>query len=196
MGLAVVVVSIVLATVFAKRRPAVSLGILFFFVALLPVSNPIMPIALLMAERFLYLPLFGFALLVGITWMRIRDQGARRLIAGGFVAVATLLCVSHNYVWQDTLTFHENAVRVSPNNARARLGYGFALLRINRAQEARDQFEAGLRILPNSAPLLAGLASTTMRIDGQCDRVRPLLAQALTKDPDSGTASGCLAIVS
>ena len=37
--------------------------------------------------------------------------------------------------------------------------------------------------MPNSAPLLAGLASTTMRIDGQCDRVRPLLFQALAKDP-------------
>ena len=30
---------------------------------------------------------------------------------------------------------------------------------------------------------MAGLASTTMRIDGRCDRVRPLLAQALTIDP-------------
>jgi len=182
-GLGLVGASIALAMVLAKRRPAVSLGILFFFVTLLPVSNWIMPIALLMAERFLYTPIFGFALLAGITWTRIQDRGARRLIAVGFVAASTLLCISHNYVWQDTLTFHENAVRVSPNNARARLGYGFALVRVGRAQEAKEQFEAGLRILPNSAPLLAGLASTTLRIDGNCDRVLPLLAQALTKDP-------------
>jgi tetratricopeptide (TPR) repeat protein len=36
--------------------------------------------------------------------------------------------------------------------------------------------------MPHSAPLLAGLASTTMKIDGKCDRVRPLLAQALAAD--------------
>src|SRR5438093_3789958 len=141
-----------------------------------------MPIALLMAERFLYTPVFGFALLAGAAWSAIPDLRLRRLVASGTVAVAVLLCISHNYIWQDTLTFHRNAVRVVPNNARARLGYGFALLRVDKVPEAKEQFEAGLRILPNSAPLLAGLASATMRIDGNCERVRPLVAQALTND--------------
>jgi len=183
LGLAVVTTVIGLAVRFAKLRPAASLGILFFFLALLPVSNWIMPIALLMAERFLYTPMFGFALLAGLLWAAIEQQSVRRLVAGGFVAVAVLLCISHNYVWQDTLTFHENAVRTVPNNARARLGYGFALLRMDKAAEARAQFEAGLRILPKSAPLLAGLASATMKSDGNCDRVRPVLAQALAIEP-------------
>jgi tetratricopeptide (TPR) repeat protein len=183
LGLGIVASLIIGALIVAKRRPAVSVGILFFFVALLPVSNWIMPIALLMAERFLYTPIFGFALLAGLIWAGIEQQSIRRVVAAGVMAVSVLLCISHNYVWQDTLTFHENAVRVVPNNARARLGYGFALLRINKNEQAREQFEAGLRILPESAPLLAGLASTMMRIDGQCDRVRPLLVRALAHDP-------------
>jgi len=183
LGLALVAGAIVLALNFTKVRPVVTIGILFFFIALLPVSNWIMPIALLMAERFLYLPMFGFALLAGLIWAGIQQRGPRRLVAGGFVTLAVLLCVSHNYVWQDTLTFHENAVRTVPNNARARLGYGFALLRMNKVTEAKEQFEAGLRILPKSAPLLAGLASATMKLDGRCDRVRPLLGQAFSIEP-------------
>jgi tetratricopeptide (TPR) repeat protein len=167
----------------AKKRPAIALGILFFFVALLPVSNWILPIALLMAERFLYTPVFGFALLAGMAWSGIRDQGPRWIVAGGVVMIAVLLCVSHNYIWQDTLTFHENVVRVLPQNARARIGYGFALLRMNKAEEAKAQFEAGLKIKPNNPPLLAGLANTLMRIDGSCDRVRPLLGQAFSVEP-------------
>jgi hypothetical protein len=123
-GLGLIAVLIVLALRFAKVRPAVSLGILFFFIVMLPVSNWIMPIALLMAERFLYTPIFGFALLAGAAWAAIRNESMRRLVAGGVVAVAALLCISHNYVWQDTLTFHENAVRVVPNNAE--LGWGMA----------------------------------------------------------------------
>jgi hypothetical protein len=166
-----------------KKRPAITLGILFFFVSLLPVSNWILPIALLMAERFLYTPVFGFALLAGMAWTGIRDQGPRWIVAGGVVVVSVILCISHNYIWQDTLTFHENAVRLLPQNARARIGYGFALLRTNKAEEASAQFEAGLKIKPDSAPLLAGLANTFMRIDGGCDRVRPLLAQALAAEP-------------
>jgi hypothetical protein len=183
LGLALVAGAIFLAFRFAKVRPAVSFGILFFFIALLPVSNWILPIALLMAERFLYTPILGFALLAGLMWAGIHDRGARRVIGGGFIAVAALLCISHNYVWQDTLTFHANAVKIVPNNARARLGYGFALLRMDKVPEAKEQFEAGLRILPNSAPLLAGLASTMMKMDQGCDRVRPLLARALEVDP-------------
>src|SRR5204863_8880843 len=70
-----------------------------------------------------------------------------------------------------------------PNKALACLGYGFALLRTNKLEEAKEQFEAGLRILPKSAPLMAGLASTMMRIDNNCTRVRPVLARALTVDP-------------
>jgi hypothetical protein len=183
LGLILVAGLIATAVYVARKKPGISIGILFFFVALLPVSNWIMPIALLMAERFLYTPVFGFALLAGMTWAAIRDNGPRRAVAAGIVSVCVILCISHNYIWQDTLTFHENAVRLAPQNARARLGYGFALLRIDKAQEAQKQFETGLKILPGSAPLLAGLASTMMRIDGNCGRVRPLLAQALIKEP-------------
>ncbi len=183
LGLALVAACLVTAAVFAKRKSVVSLGILFFFITLLPVSNWIMPIALLMAERFLYTPVFGFALIAGMTWAAIQNQRARRLVAAGVMAIAVMLCISHNYVWQDTLTFHENAVRIEPQNARARLGYGFALLRVDKVQEAKAQFEAGLNILPQSAPLLAGLAGTLMRVDGTCERVRPLLARALAHEP-------------
>jgi hypothetical protein len=182
-GVGLVVACFVTAAVFAKRKPIVSLGILFLFITLLPVSNWIMPIALLMAERFLYTPAFGFALLAGMAWAAIQNRRVRGLVAAGVMSVAAMLCISHNYVWQDTLTFHENAVRIEPENARARLGYGFALLRVDKVQEAKAQFEAGLKILPQSAPLLAGLAGTLMRIDGTCDRVRPLLARALAHEP-------------
>jgi tetratricopeptide (TPR) repeat protein len=182
-GLALVLCCLIMAAVLVRKRPAFTLAILFFFVTLLPVSNWIMPIALPMAERFLYTPAFGFALLIGAAWAAISSRNVRALIAAGFVMTATILCVAHNYVWQDTFTFHENAVRSIPNNARARLGYGFALLRLNRSTEAKAQFEEGLRIMPWSAPLMAGLARTMLRIDGHCDEARPLAARSLTIRP-------------
>ncbi len=183
LGLTLVLFCIVIGLALAKKKPVVTFGILFFFVTLLPVSNWIMPIALLMAERFLYTPVLGFALLAGFGWATIPHARVRHLAAAGVVAVAVMLCIAHNYIWQDTFTFHENVVRSIPSNARARLGYGFALLRLDRAEEAKAQFEAGLRIMPSSAPLLAGLARTTMRIEGHCDHVRPLLLRAFSIQP-------------
>src|SRR5437016_37342 len=99
LGLGLVAACFVTAAVLAKRKPVVSLGILFFFITLLPVSNLIMPIALLMAERFLYTPAFGVALLAGMAWAAIQNRRARGLVAAGFITVAALLCISHNYVW-------------------------------------------------------------------------------------------------
>ena len=183
LGLALIAGCLFLSIRYAKSRPMLSLGILFFYITLLPVSNWIMPIALLMAERFLYTPIFGFALVAGACWAAIPEVHVRRLVAGGVLTISALLCISHNYIWQDTLTFHQNVVRAFPNNARGRLGYGFALLKIGRVNEARAEFEEGLRILPGSAPLLAGLASATLTLDGRCDRVRPLLGQALAAEP-------------
>jgi tetratricopeptide (TPR) repeat protein len=183
LGLALVFASICIAVAFAKKKPGVTLGILFFFITLLPVSNWIMPIALLMAERFLYTPVFGFALLAGFAWSAIPKTRVRKLLAAGIMSVAVILCIAHNYIWQDTLTFHENVVQRIPSNARARIGYGFALLRLGKAEEAKAQFEAGLRIMPSSAPLLAGLARTRLRIEGHCDNVRPLLLQAFSVQP-------------
>lgn len=182
-GLMLIAACLVAAVWFARSRPKLSLGILFMFVTLLPVSNWIMPIALPMAERFLYTPMFGFALLVGGFWAGIPDHRLRRLTAAGVITVAVLLCVGHSYIWQDKLTYHRNLVRVFPENARGRLGYGFALLNMDKVEEARVQFEEGLRILPDSAPLTAGLASTLMRLDHNCVRAHALLAKAIVEDP-------------
>lgn len=183
LGIALVVACVSCALWNVKRNRVLSLGILFFFITLLPVSNWIMPIALLMAERFLYTPVFGFSLLVGACWAAIPLPKVRRLVAVGVLAVAAVLCIGHNYIWQDTLTFHRNVVRLLPDNARGRLGFAYALMRLGRLEEARVQFEEGLRIMPQSAPLVAGLASAVMRIDQQCGRVRPLLVQALAITP-------------
>jgi tetratricopeptide (TPR) repeat protein len=182
-GLLLVAACISCAVLVARTRQHVSLGILFFFAALLPVSNWVMPIALLMAERFLYTPMFGFSLLAGSCWAAIPRTEVRRLCAVGGLALAAVLCISHNYIWQDTLTFHTNVVRVLPNNARGRLGYGYALMRLGRFDDARVQFEEGLRIMPDSAPLLAGLAGATMRADQHCGRVRPVLGKAFAITP-------------
>lgn len=183
LGILLVAACLFIALWNVRKSRGLSLGILFFFITLLPVSNWIMPIALLMAERFLYTPVFGFALLAGACWAAIPRPEIRRLAAAGVLTVSAILCISHNYIWQDTLTFHGNVVSLLPNNARARLGYGYALLRIGRAEDAQHQFEEGLRILPKSPVLLVGLARSVMEIDGGCGRVRPVLAPVFAAEP-------------
>ena len=194
MGIAAVVGCILAALLIARKRRAVSFATLFFFVALLPVSNWIMPIGVLMAERFLYIPVLSLALLAGIAWTGLRNQRVKYLLGAGVALIAMLLCLSHNWVWQNEFTFFKNMVRVTPDNLSARNGYGVALQNEGRLDKAREQFEAGLQVDPSSPVLLSSLAGLLMQDDAQhCDKARPLLERALQAQPNYWQSSWFLA---
>jgi len=193
-GLLSVFGCIALAIFLWKKHPVVSFAILFFFLSLLPVSNWIMPISVLVAERFMYLPVFGVALLMGIAWTALPSHRMRYVVGTGVFVTAMILCISHNWIWQDDFTFFRNMVRVTPDNLSARLGYGHVLENSGIFGQAREQFEAGLRIDPNSPLLLSGLAGLMVQQDPKhCGQVRPLLDRAFKADPNHWEASWVLA---
>lgn len=182
LGLLLVMVSIVFALGIRKSKPVLGFSILFFYIAILPVSNWIVPTAVIMAERHLYLPSLTICLIGGMLWSKIQSVERRSIVAVGFVAVAVLLTISHNYIWQDELTFYGNLVRVSPDNLRGRQGYGTALLEVGRVGEARAQFDSGLTIR-RTAPLLVGLSQALIQSERHCDHAHQTLDEALRIQP-------------
>jgi tetratricopeptide (TPR) repeat protein len=184
LGLASIALGVFLAVRISKTRPIAGFAILFFLLSLLPVSSWFMPIGVLMAERFLYTPMFGVALLAGLAWGAIEQRSVRQLAGAGALAIAVLLCISHNLVWADDFTFYRNLTRVLPNNVVGRLGYASGLQSKGRTAEAQDQLEAGLRVAPASAPVLANLAQLLVETDPRkCPQARPLLERALKSRP-------------
>ncbi len=184
-GLAMIAALVVMAVALRKGKPALSFGILLFFVALIPVSNWVMPLTILMAERLLYTPLFGVALAAGVLWSAIPSERARRLTGAGVLGVAVLLCASHNMIWADEFTFYRNMVRVVPGNAAARVGYGYELQTRGRLTEARREFEQALRIDPENPAVLAHLAAFIVQTSPQgCGEARPLLERAIRNRPN------------
>jgi len=177
-GLLVVAVMIVGAFWIRKKQPALAFAGLFFFITMLPTSNWIMPTSIIMSERALYLPSLSVCLMAGLIWTRLRQPQVRTLLAVGALATAALLCIAHNYVWRDELTYYGNLVRVLPNNVRGRQGYGVALIEAGRPQDALTQFDEGLKIKRN-APLLVGLSEALIQLDRGCGRARSVLQEAL-----------------
>jgi protein O-mannosyl-transferase len=182
MGLITVLAVMIFAVWMWRRDRKVAFGILFFYLTIFPVSNWLIPTGVLMAERFLYLPSVGLCLIAGWIWNRLPQREFKPLLAGGLLATAALLCISHNYIWRDQLTYFGNMVRVLPDNVRGRQGYGVALVEAGRPDLAMEQFQAGLRIM-RQAPLLAGLAESEMELDRDCSRARPALEEALQMQP-------------
>ena len=184
LGLSVVVAVLALAWWFRHRNWPVSMGLLFAITALIPASNWMMPISVLMAERFLYLPMIGLALTGAIVFAAIPFR-YRTLIGGGFMTMALLLCIAHNYVWRNEFTYYRNMVRMEPENVKARIGYGFALVQGGFRDEAAAQLQAGLKIVPDNASVISTLALTKMTRQS-CTDAWALLDRAIEIDPNHG----------
>lgn len=182
LGLLLIAATVVTAYFYRHRNWAVSLGLSFALIAFIPASNWIMPISILMAERFLYLPMIGLALVGAAALSQLEDRRLRRLVGIGALSTAIVLCNSHDYIRRDDFTFFKNMVRVVPNSAKARLGWGFALTKAGRNDEAERELEAGLRIIPDYPELLAALA-LARTTSTSCARAWPLLNRAIQIDP-------------
>jgi tetratricopeptide (TPR) repeat protein len=176
-GIIAVVLTIVFAVWLLRTHAVLGFSILFFYIAMLPNSNWIMPTTIIMSERALYLPSLGICLIAGLLWANLSRRDLQKVLAAGVMTTAALLCVSHNYIWRNDLTYFGNLVRVLPDNLRGRQGYGTALAEKGLPELARIQFEAGLQINRNT-PLLVGLSQALIQIDHNCRRVWPALEEA------------------
>lgn len=131
-----VAAALLVAVKLRGRAPAASYYLLFLLVAVLPTSNLLFPIGALMAERFLYLPLFGFcgclvlaaeALAERIGSIRApaprdgpaRHGGPRAVAHGGLALLAVVYgarTVARNADWRDELTLWSRAVESCPSS--------------------------------------------------------------------------------
>ena len=97
---------------FTKTPPAANRGdgfypvILFalpwFFISLLPVLN-IIPLANIMADRYLYLPVLGYCLLISAAIIRLRTAIKYPVIIS-LIIFYLVITVSRNNVWRDEYT--------------------------------------------------------------------------------------------
>jgi predicted negative regulator of RcsB-dependent stress response len=135
-------------------RPLVTLGGLWFFLALLPVAQ-IIPHHEMMAEHYLYVPSFGFFLsVVAIVDPYFEPHRSKRLAYGVAAVVLVLLSLRtiwRNTDWKDELTLWQKTVQVAPDAARARNNLGAALLRQGQSTEAMQHLERAVSIKPDFA---------------------------------------------
>ena len=127
------------AIIAARRKfPLESTGWLLVIVFLLPVSN-VVPTMQYLAERFLYLPMIGFALFAGGAAVRLESRSRPAAV----VAAALLLTVYgarstlRVQDWRDGATLFEATVRDSPEtNLRARRNLLVERLRLKQYDKA------------------------------------------------------------
>jgi tetratricopeptide (TPR) repeat protein len=115
-----------------RRKKEVSLYVLWFFAALAPVYN-IVPIKAIMAERFLYLPVIGFASLFGILFAALDGSKnikglprASAALALTFVIIMYgVVSIGRNMEWRDELAFYMNEAARAPLSPKAHYNLGY-----------------------------------------------------------------------
>ena len=155
-GLVALVAAVAAAWIYRKRWPLASFGVFVFLLLLAPTSSFI-PIRDVMAERRLYLPFLGLAL-VGLEFLRrIRLRDAAWACAG-IAALYAALTYQRSQVWASPLALWEDTVAKSPQKFRPRFQLAYALYEENRCPEAAQSYETASRLGPATYEMLVDWA--------------------------------------
>ena len=166
-ALAVCLCALALAIRWRRARKPLFFFIGFFFLALLPVSNLVILIGSIMAERFMYLPSVGLAGCV-VAGIGMLSPGRRKLawVAAAAVCLAFVArTYARNLDWHDGLSLWSSAVEVAPDDAKAHNNLGYALLEFpGRLPDAIAEYRAALRIRPDYPEARYNLGNALLRI--------------------------------
>jgi protein O-mannosyl-transferase len=125
---------------------------------LLPLLNlSVLPLGDLAHDRYLYLPAFGFALLLAMALQKLPSRspqlyGYPSTVVLATLVIAALLCLGTAYqstYWANNFLLYTRAVRIAPHNSTAGNNLAIELANRGRYQEARALYERVLRERPD-----------------------------------------------
>ncbi|MEO8147414.1 MAG: tetratricopeptide repeat protein [Bacteroidia bacterium] len=137
--------ALVFAVMNIGKQKIISYSIIIYFITFSIVSNLVFNIGTSMAERFTYMPTFGFCILLAYGLLKLLKfdlTGNEKLkpLAIGITAVIVLVAatqtIPRNKDWKDNYTLYKADVNKVPNSARARLYYGIEC--IGQYQKSKD----------------------------------------------------------
>ena len=147
------------------RTPAVTLGVVWIGIALLPVSNLLLPTGILLAERTLYLPSVGAVLALGGVAERVSawlPSATARRVAVGVMAVLLLVAGAHSAlrarVWKDNASLLHQVEREAPSNYRAHRTLALYLDRQGRLDDAAREYRRSIALWGGDPKVFENLA--------------------------------------
>jgi len=160
---------------------------LLFLIGLLPVSH-LVPFTSLMHDRYLYFPLLGAALALGLGAAHLADRRSQPwagvlLVTGGiWLLVLPGLGVQRIPVWHNDLTLWQDAVAKDPGDVFAWTELGAAYHKAGAYGQALVPYERALALSPTNRPTLTNMALAQMRL-GNYSVARGYLQQQVRYHP-------------
>jgi tetratricopeptide (TPR) repeat protein len=179
------------AALLARRERLLSFCVAWFFVHQL-VESTLLPLEMAYEHR-LYLPMFGFALLVADLLFRAAPRRLAVALAAILVLVLGSWTYARNRTWRDPVTLWSDVVSKSPRSARPRINLGTLLVLEGRYPEAIRQLSEAVRLSPLDADAHNNLGQALAR-SGRLEAAMERFREAVRLDPSSASAHFNLAL--
>ncbi|GAB4344835.1 MAG: tetratricopeptide repeat protein [Candidatus Abyssubacteria bacterium] len=199
-SITVIVVMCGIAAMLMARKRLSGFFLAWLLISLIPVMQ-LIPISVLKAERFLYLPSVGFCGLAGLAGgsllVTIERRSARMAFGVASVTalfVFSILTVNRNTVWRDQLTLYRVTASCAPDNFRVQYNLGNAYFRAGELNDALRHTETAFRLRPDFPQVSynLGVIYSAMGRDEEAER---MYRTALKLAPDYAAAHNNLAAI-
>ena len=180
-------------------------GILFLLITLIPVYNAI-PISNPLAERYLYLPMVGFAIIIGspLTCLSVRSTQtglmAHRSLLIAYcslliiISIYSFAVIKRNKIWADSYSLWVDTVIKMPESFRGHNNLGVVYEKQGRLDEAIKEYRMTLSLKPGYAEAHNNLGVVYAK-QGQIDEAIKEFRTALSLKPGYAEAYNNLGIV-
>ncbi|MBL7155568.1 MAG: tetratricopeptide repeat protein [Candidatus Omnitrophica bacterium] len=159
--LSIIAIILLIATAIklAKKKKLVAFCVFWFFIALAPAAN-IIPIQILIAERFLYLPSVGYFIIIAALIVKFFDKIKKLRIfrysltcfSVFLVFVFSYLTMERNTTWSNDIAFSKGVLEKYPDNYRAHLNLSVAYYNAGDKEKSFEEAREALRVSPDENP--------------------------------------------
>ncbi len=189
------VLLIILLVLSWRWTKAFVIGFLIFFVAVFPTMGIIGFTDVIVANRFVYLPSFGFLLILCWLLSRLLERADIRKNVKYCVICLILLFISmeiymtRRYAghWQDSVSHFKYEMSLSPNSEKINYNYGLALEEAGNEKQAIHYFKRAVEINPQYHQAHNNLGAMYAQ-KGDLDNALIHFSKAIEYNPDSDRA--------
>ncbi len=158
LGLILLLGLVFLAFRLKKSYPLISFGLFWFLITLIPVSQ-IIPLQVVMGEKYLYLPSVGFVIVVGYLFF-LSQRVSLKILTIAYLIVAIgymILTIAYNQVWKTPESIWLNATLKARQSASAH--YNLATVYRSKGEliKAKEHYLNALEIDSSYHPALNNL---------------------------------------
>lgn len=152
-GFIIILVTTLLIFKAKKRRPYLLFGWFWFLVGLLPVLGVVQQAQHLVADRYMYVPLIGFSvILVWGVYDALKNIKGSTIILSGISLVMIISCLILSFKqtgkWKNNFTLYENTLRITEENYVVHTNLGAAYLTKQNYEQAIYHYSRAIEIKP------------------------------------------------